>query len=115
MARLLFVSSLADARLAKSSEQYSPTLICQMRDISLTGLALVVPLIRSGDANFYGLEGTLKITLGLPSGALTVEAVPARYEWLREDDRGEGFLIGAHITSVSGDGRERFSDYLRQG
>ena len=68
-ARLQFITTLADARGFGGAELW-PTLICQTRDISSSGPALHVPALREGDDHFFGGEGPVHVTLGLPTGSV---------------------------------------------
>lgn len=103
-ARLLFTLRMADPT------QPRPALIGYTRDISETGLSLVVPIVHSTDREFYGKYDILRITLSLPTGNVEVQAEPVRYQWLDESDPGKGYLIGARITGM--DDRARLDQYL---
>jgi hypothetical protein len=85
------------------------------RDVSATGLALVVPSIRIGDRYLTGENRTLDIALDLASGRVQLQAAPMRYEPLELDKSKTetGYLIGAHIKAMSGTDRARFSEYLQ--
>ncbi len=85
------------------------------RDVSATGLALVVPSIRIGDRYLTGEDRTLSIALELATGSVHLQAAPMRYEPLELDDSETepGYLIGAHIKMMSGTDRLRFSEYLQ--
>ena len=109
-ARLLFTLRMSDAGTTAGGSQPRPALIGYTRDISLTGLSLVVPGVRDSDREFYGTYDTLRITLSLPTGNVEVQAAPVRYQWLDESDPGKGYLIGAQITGM--DDRGQFDQYL---
>jgi hypothetical protein len=83
------------------------------RDISATGLALVVPSIRIGDKYVTSENRTLQITLKLPSGLIEVKATPVRYSPLDNEGADTGYLIGVQITNMSDEDRARFDDYLQ--
>ncbi len=83
------------------------------RDISSNGLGLIVPAIRIGDRYLAGENCRLAITLELPSGPIQLIATSARYEPL-EDSVELGFLIGAHITTISDTDRKSFLAYLKE-
>jgi PilZ domain len=83
------------------------------RDISATGLALIVPAIRIGGQYITGENRTLEILLKLPSGTITVKATPVRYSPLDEEGVDTGYLIGAQIVHMSEEDRARFDAYLR--
>ena len=86
------------------------TLMGYTRDLSETGLALIVSS-KSIDGRFLsGESGEMGIVLTLPTGAVEVTAVPARHERL---EVGQGYLIGAHITKMSEGDRVRYVDYLK--
>jgi hypothetical protein len=82
------------------------------RDISATGLALIVPTIRIGGQYLTGENRTLAIVLKLPSGHVQIKATPVRYSPLDEDATDTGYLIGVQITDMSDEDRARFNAYL---
>jgi hypothetical protein len=92
-----------------------PALAGYTRDISATGLALIVPAIRIGEHYLAGEERRLRVVLELPSGPIDLVATPVRYEPIDEDENEQGFLIGARITEISSQDRERLTSYLKSG
>ena len=111
-ARLLFTAALSEIKPANDIEEYSPTLIGHTRDISLAGLAAIVPMVRDTDANFYGIEGALRVTLSIPHSVVNLQAKPVRYQWLDEQDRAKGFLIGLTIMEMEEEDRRLYAEYL---
>lgn len=89
-----------------------PALEGHARDISSTGLALILPAIRIGEHYLAGENRILLIVLELPSGPVQMRATSVRYERLDEGLREEGYLIGARITQMSEDHRTQFLSYL---
>ena len=80
------------------------------RDISETGLALVVPSLRIGDTYLTDAKCKLRIVLlNLPSGEVEIEASPVRYEEL---DEGAGHLIGCRIIRIKDEDLARLAQYL---
>ncbi|HYE66734.1 MAG TPA: PilZ domain-containing protein [Pyrinomonadaceae bacterium] len=112
-ARLPLSVSLLDSHARPNGTHRPPTLKGHTRDLSETGLSLIVPSIRLGDRYLTGENRTLRITFELPSGLINLHAAPVRYELLDEDEIEIGYLIGAHITQMSSSDRTRFIKYLR--
>ncbi|HEX8709780.1 MAG TPA: PilZ domain-containing protein [Pyrinomonadaceae bacterium] len=83
------------------------------RDISETGLALIVPTVRIGGHHLANESRLLQIRLAIPSGPITIYATPVRYAPLEEEAADTGYLIGVHIKTMSEDDRARFNDYLK--
>lgn len=110
--RLQFITALSDVTAGAEQSQSMPTLIGYTRDISGAGLALVVPCVRRGDRNFYGIECALRITLSLPTGIVELRGAPVRYEWIEQDAPVKGFIIGVRITGMSAEDRIRFQGFL---
>jgi len=108
-ARLLYVLALPEA---ESDLKGAPPLIGHTRDLSVTGLSLVVPALRASDREFYGKKDTLHITLSLPTHNLEIRAIPVRYQWLDEYSGIKSYLIGAHIVDMSNEDRALFNRYL---
>jgi len=82
------------------------------RDISATGLALIVPSIRVGGQYITGENRTLQIMLKLPQGAVEIYGTPVRYSPLDEGGTDTGYIIGVNITSMSDEDRARFNGYI---
>ena len=111
--RLLFSISLLDEAKTDQSRARLLPLEGHTRDISRTGLALVVPTIRIGDRYLTDEQCTLRIVLlDLPTGQVELKAVPVRYRQLDETEGVIGHLIGVRITEMSKGDRERFNEYL---
>ncbi len=112
-ARLLFTTRPSDLSSADTS-QPTPSIVGHTRDISATGLSLIVPGVHQSDMKFFGVRAPLQIILGLPTIMIDIELKPIRYEWLFGQGENRGYLIGATITRISDEHRELLSDYLGQ-
>lgn len=84
------------------------------RDISASGLALIVPSIRVGGQYVTGENRRLRIVLKLPTGPIEIHATPVRYSPLDEDAVDTGYLVGVQITDMSDEDRARFNAYLEK-
>jgi hypothetical protein len=82
------------------------------RDLSLTGLALVVPAIRVGGR--YLPDTPLRLLIDHPTGPLELTAQPVRYEQLAPEGEERGFLLGLRITEMADEDRARFESHLAQ-
>jgi hypothetical protein len=85
------------------------------RDISATGLALIVPSIRIGGQYITGENRALQIMLKLPTGSILIHGTPVRYSPLEaEEEEGSdnGYIIGVSITDMSDEDRARFNAYI---
>ena len=82
------------------------------RNISETGMALVVPAIRKGDHHLAAINRRLLIVLELPDGTIRLQAAPIRYERLSQND--SRYLIGVRMISMSDDDKLRFLRYLNR-
>ena len=106
--------ALLDARQKVCNPHRYPPLAGHTRDISATGLALIVPAIRISDRYLTGEDRTLRLTLELPGGAIEIDATPVRYERLDEDDTERGYLIGALFKNIGADARASLQEYLKR-
>ena len=80
------------------------------RDVSESGLALVVSEAGAEEVFSLGRNCTLRMTLPLPGGTVELTARPVRQELL-----GEGVcILGAQITDMPGRDRVVFMNYLRE-
>jgi hypothetical protein len=96
---------------AEGEEQILP-LIGYTRDISESGLALLVSA--KSMSVLYNLSETytMQLVLTLPPGPVDLEVTPVRYQHINEGNAGSRILIGARITKISDEDRARLSEYL---
>ena len=112
-ARLIFSSAPSDPS-SPDSVQPIPAIIGHTRDISATGLGLIVPGVHDSDTKFFGVRSRLRIILSLPQAMIDVEVSPVRYEWLGERAGKKSYFIGARITGMGDEDSTRFKEYLGQ-
>src|SRR5437764_2245008 len=74
--RLPFSVSLYDPLLTGERLKHAPQLEGATRDLSTSGLALIVPAIRIGERYLTGPDVTLRIVLEHPTGPLELLATP---------------------------------------
>ncbi len=84
------------------------------RDISASGLALIVPTIRVGGQYVTGETRRLRIMLKLPTGPIEIHAAPVRYSPLEEGGDDTGYLVGVQITGMSDEDRALYDAYLEK-
>ena len=101
-----------DAAGARKNDSQSLKLAGYTRDISASGLALIVPSIRVGGQYVTGENRRLRIMLKLPTGPIEIHATPVRYSPLDEGGTDTGYLVGVQIVSMSDEDRARFDSYL---
>ena len=109
---LALIVSFANAKPKARDDERALKLAGYTRDISSTGLALIVPSIRIGGQYITGENRKLEVKLKLPNGTITAKATPVRYNPL-EEDTDTGYLIGAQIVEMSDEDREQYEAYLR--
>ena len=110
--RLLFSLSVLDADM--SAGQRPLTLLGRTRDVSATGLALIVPRISIHGRDLIHSERALLIELELPTGTIKLQGLPVRYERIEEPEEGEtGYLLGVRIKEISVHARAELNNYLR--
>lgn len=105
--------SLPNAKPRARDDDHPLKLAGYTRDISSTGLALIVPAIRIGGQYITGESRTLEILVKLPSGAIKAKATPVRYSPLEAEGTDTGYLIGVQIIDMSDEDRTRFDAYLQ--
>jgi hypothetical protein len=104
--------SLSNAKVSAVSDGQPLKLAGYTRDISATGLALIVPAIRIGGQYITGENRTLEIMLKLPTATIRIRATPVRYSPLDQEGTDTGYLIGAQIVHMSDQDRTHFDAYL---
>ena len=108
-ARLSFTLSISDPRVSSNGARRLPSLDGYTLDVSVTGLALIVPAIRIGEHYLAGDDRKLHVKLELPSGPVEMKVASVRYESLEDDT---GYLIGARILEMSDTDRVSFQKYV---
>lgn len=84
------------------------------RDVSSTGLALILPAIRINNIYLTGEGRTLEILVEHEDDPIVIYGVPTRYEKLEEEDGADkGYLIGVQITEMNDHDRARFETLLK--
>jgi len=112
--RLAVTVTLHDLKRGADSRRNEVALEGVTRDISSTGLSLVLPAVRIGDRYLAGEGQLLRVRLEHPTGPLELIARPARYERLDDGDADIGYEIGVHIIEVADEDRARLIEHLRQ-
>lgn len=116
--RLPLTLSFQDCRThrayASKTSSRAATISGHTRNISDTGLSLILPSVHFG--NRYLMDGdlTLEIELESPSGSINFQVAPVRYEALDENQAECGYLVGLRITKIADAERQRLASYLRQ-
>lgn len=108
-ARLAVVVSLLEDRASAP-----PTLAGHTRDVSASGISVVLPSIRVGDRYLAGEGQTLRVMLRLPDAQhARLYGTPVRYERLEPDDAEKGYLVGIRLTGGDERDRDAFDAYLK--
>ena len=83
------------------------------RDVSASGLALILPAIRINNIYLSGEDRPLEILIENESDPIVIYAITARYEKLEEGGADKGYLVGVRITEMSDEDRARFQALLK--
>ena len=84
------------------------------RDMSLNGLALLLPKVHL-DGHHLAAEGReLQLVLELPGGSISMQIIPHRYEQLEVSESGCTYVIGAKIVQIDDEDRARYSIFIRE-
>jgi PilZ domain len=110
--KLEFRVLLVATKTSAEGEEQTLPLIGYTRDISESGLALLVSAKSMSVLYSLGQNYTLQLVLSLPTGPVDLEVAPARYQHINEGKAGSFILIGAQITKISDEDRARFVGYL---
>jgi hypothetical protein len=81
------------------------------RDLSAGGLALILPSMLV-DERYCGEWARLHLLLHLPTGAVSLEVNPVRWQLVQRVGTPLGYLMGAQILSID-DHRDEYDNYLR--
>ncbi|HEU4596836.1 MAG TPA: PilZ domain-containing protein [Pyrinomonadaceae bacterium] len=107
--RLAVAVSLLDA----GGSAHPATLSGHTRDVSESGLGVVLPAIRVGERYLVGEGHTLRVILKLPEAHARLYGTPVRYERLEADQPDTGYLVGIRLTETADEDYAAFAEYLR--
>ena len=111
-----FLVTLLDAGKGSAKGQpRAPALVGFTRDLSETGLTLLLPSMRLGDAYLTDAESYLEVKLELPGGAVAIRTASVRFEQLPGREEGCGYLLAVRIINMQNDDRDRYVAYLKSG
>lgn len=117
-ARVLFNLSLTkeETGVEESHVPSAPLMLAgHTRNISETGLALIVPDTRFGARYPDIVVGRrVRVMLGLPSGPVWMQALVVRCERLSKEDEEKGYLIGARIAEMSDQNWVKLVQFVRR-
>ena len=94
-----------------SSNGRSPWMDGHTRDVSIDGLAVIVPAIRIGEHYLVGDDRILLLVLELPIGPMELKVVPVRYEGLENEG---GYLIGLKIAEANETNLANYADFIQR-
>ena len=104
--------SMPNERLDPEADAaYPQPIMGHTRDLSETGLSLVLPTAQLGDVDISHAGALMRVVLSLPTGVVILQAATVRSEMLSPD--GE-LLVGASIVKMYDYDRRRYEDYLHQ-
>ena len=111
-ARLPVGVSMPNERIDPNAEHYPEPIMGRTRDVSETGLSLVLPWLSLGDERVDMPGYPLRIVLCLPTGIIIVHAETVRCELLAGAGARERYLVGARITRLSEHDRRQYHAFL---
>ncbi|PYS81767.1 MAG: hypothetical protein DMF67_15520 [Acidobacteria bacterium] len=113
-ARLPFTVVLLDAQEEAAGVLTGKrSLAGHTRDLSETGLTLLLPAVRIGDGYLTDRDCYLGIRLALPGGPVSMLATSVRFEHLDIAESGYGYLVGVRVIRMREDERASYLAYLR--
>jgi c-di-GMP-binding flagellar brake protein YcgR len=84
-------------------------------DISETGIGFVVASIRIKEKYLVGQERILNVEMELAGKRIQMRVLGKRYERVGIHASTERYLVGAHITEMSPEDRQKYDYFLRNG
>ena len=105
--------SMPNERIKPDAEHYPQPIMGRTRDVSETGLSLILPWLSLGDERIDVPGYPLRVVLCLPGGIIIVHAETVRTEPLLDEQGREAYLVGAHITRMSTHDRRQYEAFLR--
>ena len=84
-------------------------------DLSETGIGFIVASIRIKEKYLVGQERILKVELDIGGKKIHMRVLGKRYERVGIHDSTERYLVGAEITEISAEDRQRYDYVLKNG
>lgn len=84
------------------------------RDLSVNGLALLLPQIQLDGYHLASEDREMQLMLELSGGVVSMVVVPKRYEKLERAELGCNYLIGARIVRIDPEDRSRYQDFMKR-
>lgn len=112
--RLPMSVSLLEPKTTPQNIAYCPAMSGYLRDISKTGLSLVVPSIRFGNRFLISGHDPLRVSVELPDGVVNIQVAPVRYDRLDEEHSERKYVIGARIMQMTDSDRQHLTQYIQQ-
>jgi len=113
--RLALSISVRQKAASNGAPSSSRTLKGYTRDISIKGLAMVLPQVHLAGYHLAAEGRELHVRLELPDGSMSMMVLPRRYEMLDDAELGCNYLIGATIVDLSEGNRVRLENFIAQG
>jgi c-di-GMP-binding flagellar brake protein YcgR len=113
--RVLFSLSVRRQARANGAPAADRTLKGHTRDISSTGLAMMLPQVHLEGHHLAAESRELQVLLELPSGVIPLVVVPKRYEKLDDSELGCTYLIGVKIVQITDEDRIRLENFIARG
>lgn len=107
-AHVLFIASL----VADEVQRPPHKLMGYTRDVSGSGLSLIVSSPRESDFERCDVNCMLRIKLSLPQGVAEMDCRVIRRDWLERGNRTKGYFVGVNIVNIDAEDRVRFAEYL---
>ncbi|MGB7924110.1 MAG: PilZ domain-containing protein [Pyrinomonadaceae bacterium] len=85
-----------------------------LRDISKTGVSLVLPSVSFGDRFLTDGYCEMRIMVELPNGAVNIQAAPVRYDKFDEAQSEGAYLVGARILRMTVQERKSLVKRIQQ-
>jgi hypothetical protein len=113
-ARLPFIVTLVGSdRFSIDGGSEGKALVGFTRNLSETGVTLLLPSVRIGDAYLTNVESSLEVKLELPGGSVAMLTAPVRFQQLQSKEAECGFLLAVRILRMREDHRGRYMTYLK--
>ncbi|MFN2597602.1 MAG: PilZ domain-containing protein [Pyrinomonadaceae bacterium] len=105
--------SLPHELLDPEEEEFPHPIMGHTRDLSATGLSLLLPATRLGSRDVSHKGARLRLVLCLPTGVIVVRAETVHCEPFDCEEGEPQFLLGARITKMFDTDRRAYDTFLR--
>jgi len=106
--------SVPNENIDPEAEHYPLPIMGLTRDVSESGLSVIVPTLQLGDEEIAPRGYPLRLVLSLPHDLIIVQSQTVRSDVIEKADGAPSYLLGLSITRIGDRDRAKYLKFLQQ-